>query len=48
VYLLRGQPPSVSRSAAVLKDLFGVPVAAGTVAGWVKRTALGIIERSCR
>ena len=44
VYLLHGQFLSVSRTAAALKDLFGVPVAAGTVAGWVKRTALGIIE----
>jgi transposase len=45
VYLLHGQFLSVSRTAAALKDLFGVPVAAGTVAGWVKRTAVGIIEK---
>jgi transposase len=45
VYLLHGQFLSVSRTAAALKDLFGVPVAAATVAGWVKRTALGIIEK---
>jgi transposase len=45
VYLLHGQFLSVSRTAAALKDLFGVTVAAGTVAGWVKRTALGIIDR---
>ena len=45
VYLLHGQFLSVSRTAAALKDLFGVPVAAGTVAGWVKRTALGIIDK---
>jgi hypothetical protein len=45
VFLLHGQFLSVSRTAASLKDLFGVPVAAGTVAGWVKRTALGIIDR---
>jgi hypothetical protein len=45
VYLLHGQFLSVSRTAAALKDLFGAPVAAGTVAGWVKRTALGIIEQ---
>jgi len=45
VYLLHGQFLSVSRTAAALKDLFGAPVAAGTVAGWVKRTALGIIDR---
>lgn len=44
VYLLHGQFLSVSRTAAAIKDLFGVPVAAGTVAGWVKRTALGIID----
>src|SRR4051812_22124747 len=45
VYLLHGQFLSVSRTAAALADLFAVPVAAGTVAGWVKRTALGIIEK---
>jgi transposase len=45
VYLLHGQFLSVSRTAAALKDLFGIPVAAGTVAGWVKRTALGIIDK---
>ena len=45
VYLLHGQFLSVSRTAAAIKDLFGVPVAAGTVAGWVKRTALGLIDR---
>jgi len=45
VYPLHGQFLSVSRTAAALKDLFGAPVAAGTVAGWVKRTALGIIEK---
>lgn len=45
VYLLHGQFLSVSRTAAALKDLFGAPVAAATVAGWVKRTALGIIEK---
>ncbi|WP_218060579.1 IS66 family transposase [Micromonospora sediminicola] len=45
VYLLHGQFLSVSRTAAAIKDLFGVPVAAGTVAGWVKRTALGVIDQ---
>ena len=45
VYLLHGQFLSVSRTAAAIKDLFGVPVAVGTVAGWVKRTALGIIDK---
>jgi transposase len=45
VYLLHGQFLSVSRTAAALGDLFGTPVASGTVAGWVKRTALGIIDK---
>lgn len=45
VYLLHGQFLSVSRTAVAIRDLFGVPVAAGTVAGWVKRTALGIVEK---
>jgi transposase len=45
VYLLHGQFLSVSRTAAAVRDLFGVPVAAGTVVGWVKRSALGIIEK---
>jgi hypothetical protein len=45
VYLLHGQFLSVSRTAAALKDLFGAPVAVSTVAGWVKRTALGIIAK---
>lgn len=45
VYLLHGQFLSVSRTAAALRDLFGAPVAAGTVACWVKRSALGIIEK---
>jgi transposase len=45
VYLLHGRFLSVSRTAAALKGLFGVPVAAGTVAGWVRRTALGVIEQ---
>jgi transposase len=44
VYLLHGQFLSVSRTADALRDLFGAPVAAGTVACWVKRSALGIIE----
>ncbi|WP_225854607.1 IS66 family transposase [Micromonospora sp. ALFpr18c] len=45
VYLLHGQFLSVSRTAEALSDLFGVPVAATTVACWVKRTALGIIDK---
>jgi transposase len=44
VYLLHGQFLSVGRTADAIRDLFGVPVAAGTVACWVKRTALGIID----
>jgi transposase len=35
----------VGRTADALRDLFGIPVAPGTVACWVKRTALGIIEQ---
>jgi transposase len=45
VYLLHGQFLSVGRTADALRDLFGIPVAPGTVACWVKRTALGIIEQ---
>lgn len=45
VYLLHGQFLSLSRTADALRDLFGVPVAVGTVACWVKRSALGIIEQ---
>jgi transposase len=44
VYLLHGQFLSLSRTADALRDLFGAPVAVGTVACWVKRSALGIIE----
>jgi transposase len=43
VYLLHGQFLSVGRTADALRDLFGLPVAAGTVACWVNRTALGVI-----
>jgi transposase len=45
VYLLHGQFLSVSRTAHALGDLFGAPVTAGTVACWVKRTALGVIDK---
>jgi transposase len=45
VYLLHGQFLSVGRTADALRDLFGTPVAPATVACWVKRTALGIIEQ---
>lgn len=45
VYLLHGQFLSIGRTADALRDLFGLPVAAATVTAWVKRTALGIIDR---
>jgi transposase len=45
VYLLHGQFLSVGRTADALHDLFGAPVAPATVACWVKRTALGIIDK---
>lgn len=45
VYLLHGQFLSVGRTAQALSDLFAMPVSAGTVACWVKRTALGIIDQ---
>jgi transposase len=45
VYLLHGQFLSVGRTADALRDLFGLPVAAATVACWVKRTALGVIDQ---
>lgn len=45
VYLLHGQFLSVSRTAHALRDLFGAPVTAGTVACWVKRAALGVIDK---
>ncbi len=45
MYLLHGQFLSVGRTAEALHDLFGAPVAPATVACWVKRTALGIIDK---
>lgn len=45
VCLLHGQFLSVSRTAHALRGLFGAPVSAGTVACWVTRTALGVIDR---
>jgi transposase len=45
VYLLHGQFLSVGCTAHALRDLFAMPVAPGTVACWVKRSALGIIEQ---
>ena len=44
VYLLHGQFLSTGRTAQALGDLFGVPVVAGTVACWVRRTALGLVD----
>jgi transposase len=45
VYLLHGQFLSVARTADAVRDLFGAPVAAATVACWVKRTALGVLDK---
>jgi len=45
VYLLHGQFLSIGRTADTLRDLFGLPVAPATVTAWVKRTALGVIDR---
>lgn len=45
VYLLHGQFLSLSRTAHALGDLFGAPVSAGTVAGWVTRTASGVTDK---
>lgn len=45
VYLLHGQFLSLSRTAHAIRDLFGAPVTAATVACWVKRSALGIIDK---
>ncbi|MBA3489616.1 MAG: IS66 family transposase [Longispora sp.] len=45
VYLLHGQFLSKTRTAQALDVLFGVPVAPQTVATWVRRTALGIIDK---
>lgn len=44
VYLLHGQFLSIGRTAQAVSDLFALPVTAGTVRCWVKRTALGIID----
>jgi transposase len=44
VYLFHGQFLSKGRTAAALGDLFGAPVAAGTVASWTAKTAAGITE----
>jgi transposase len=44
IYLLHGQFLSIGRTATTVAEVFGVPVSAGTVACWVKRTALGVID----
>jgi transposase len=44
VYLLHGQFLSVGRTAQALFEVFGLPVAASTVSGWVKRAATTIID----
>lgn len=44
VYLLHGQFLSIKRTAQALSEVFGLPVAASTVSGWVKRTATPIID----
>ncbi|MET8354203.1 MULTISPECIES: transposase [unclassified Micromonospora] len=44
VYLLHGQFLSIGRTAQTLAEVFAAPVSAGTVACWVKRAALGVID----
>jgi transposase len=44
VYLFHGQFLSKGRTAAALSDLFGAPVAAGTVAFWTAKTAATITD----
>ncbi len=39
VYLMHGQFLSKARTATALAELFGAPVAAGTIASWVRRCA---------
>jgi transposase len=45
VYLLHGQFLSTARTAQALGEVFAAPVAPATVACWVKRTALGIVDK---
>lgn len=42
VYLCLGQHLPVERTASLLADLFGTPVAPGTVAAWTTRAAAGL------
>src|SRR4051812_29900895 len=41
-YLCLGQHPPVERTAFLLAELFGTPMAAGTVAAWTARAAAGL------
>ena len=42
VYLCLGQHLPVERTAALLAELFGTPMATGTVAAWISRAAAGL------
>jgi transposase len=42
VYLVLGQYLPVGRTAGLLAELFGTPMAAGTVAAWTSRAAAGL------
>jgi transposase len=42
IYLCLGQHLPVERSAGLLAELFGTPMAAGTVAAWTSRAAAGL------
>ncbi|HMA46316.1 MAG TPA: IS66 family transposase, partial [Frankiaceae bacterium] len=42
VYLCLGQHLPVERTASLLADLFGTPMATGTVAAWTSRAAAGL------
>jgi transposase len=42
VYLVLGQHLPVERTAGLLAELFGTPMAAGTVAAWTARAAAGL------
>src|SRR4051812_14488293 len=42
VYLVLGQHLPVERTAGLLAELFGTPMAAGTVAAWTHRAAAGL------
>jgi transposase len=42
VYLVLGQHLPVERTAALLAEVFGTPMAAGTVAAWTARAAAGL------